>query len=132
MAEENRFRTREIRVKLSDEEYALIIQKSHEAEMSTSDAIRSLIVFGSINAKWLDEKSKIIMNKANENMDRCIDEINKIGVNLNQIAYCTNIVGDANDEVIREALIHTKEIQKVLLCCYEELRDMCDGYGSNT
>lgn len=132
MADNDRFRQRRFTLRLSEDEYALLIQKAHEAEMSTSDAIRSLIIFGSINAKWLDEESKIIMNKANENMDRCIDEINKIGVNLNQIAYCTNIVGDTNDEVIRDALIHTKEIQKVLLCCYEELRDMCDGYGSNT
>lgn len=73
MAEISRFRTRELRVKLSEDEYAIIIQKSHEAEINISDAVRLLIVYGSINAKWLDKESKEIMNNANKNIRALVD-----------------------------------------------------------
>lgn len=132
MAEDNRYRTHEIRVKLSVEEYAIIQQKAFEAEMSISDAVRSLIMFGTINAKWLDKDSMEVMTKANEIMDRCVDSINRIGVNLNQIAYCTNTVGDADKQTVEEALQHTREIEDLLLGCYEEVRALCNANSTYT
>lgn len=122
----DRFRKKQIHLFLTEEEYATLLQKSHEAQMNTSDVIRSLIIFGTINAKWLDEKSMEIMSRANELMDKCIDSINRIGVNLNQIAYCTNSVGDADKQTVEDALQYTREIESLLLDCYEEVRALCD------
>lgn len=90
MAEENRFRTNCIRVKLSDEEYNTIWQKSLASNLTVSDAIRSLIVFGCIKPDGLDEKSQELVDRLNELIEKTVYEINRIGNNINQIAYNTN------------------------------------------
>ena len=66
MAEENRFRRNCIRVKLSDSEYDTIWQKSLASNLTLSDAIRSLIVFGCIKPDGLDKKSQALVDKFNE------------------------------------------------------------------
>ncbi len=130
MAEKDRFRTKQVLLRLSEEEYAILLQKAYEADLNTSDALRSLIVFGSVKQRTLSNESLKVMEEANANLKDCINAINRIGVNLNQIAYCTNVIGDANDEVVEEALLHTREIGQMLVDCYRELRDLCDANSS--
>lgn len=90
MGEVNRFRKKELRVKLSEDEYLMICEKAWRADLSISDAIRSLIVFGQINARWLDEESKKLVDGFQSIMEKYLREINHIGNNVNMIAYNTN------------------------------------------
>ena len=90
MAEENRFRKKMIHIKLSEEEYMTICDKAKNANLTISDAVRSLIVFGQINARWLDEESKKLVDGFNDISYKYLQEINHIGNNVNMIAYNTN------------------------------------------
>ena len=78
MSEGNRFRTKCIRVKLSEEEYFTIRNKAYSSNLTISDAIRSLIVFGHINAQWLDKESKELVDGFESIMEKYLKEINHI------------------------------------------------------
>ncbi len=126
MGEENRFRKRCIRVKLSDDEYNTIWQKSLASNLTVSDAIRTLIVFGRIKPDSLDEKSQTLVDNLNKLIERTITEINHIGNNINQIAYNTN-------SVYNTELIDLKMANDNLLCAYRifldsinEIRELCN------
>lgn len=126
MGEENRFRKRCIRVKLSDDEYNTIWQKSLASNLTVSDAIRTLIVFGRIKPDSLDEKSQVLVDNLNKLIERTITEINHIGNNINQIAYNTN-------KVYRTELIDLKMANDNLLNAYRifldsinEIQELCE------
>ena len=78
MAEENRFRKKMIHIKLSDDEYDKIWQKSLASNLTVSDAIRSLIVFGCIKPDSLDEKSQALVDKLNQLIEKTIYEMDGI------------------------------------------------------
>lgn len=81
MAEENRKRKRYFKVHLLDEELAILDAKADELEMSKSEYIRNIIVFGTAYKRSIFSK---------EETKEFIYEINRIGNNLNQIAYRAN------------------------------------------
>lgn len=78
MAENSRIRKKFLRVCLSDDEMDILKMKSFEMDMSKSDYIRDLILFGN-----RDDGNK--MNK--DDFRVFLYEINRIGNNLNQIEY---------------------------------------------
>lgn len=78
MAENSRIRKKFLRVYLSDDEVEILNMKSFEMDMSKSDYIRDLILFG--NRDDGDKLSKT-------NFKLFLYEINRIGNNLNQIEY---------------------------------------------
>ncbi|MDT3844067.1 MAG: hypothetical protein LIV11_05790 [Bacillota bacterium] len=87
MADYSKTRNSKLNVKLSEEEKAILFLKANEADMTMSDAIRSLVVNGTIDAKWLDEESKEKVEKFYSLMDSLEYEVCKIGNNINQISY---------------------------------------------
>ena len=128
MGEENRFRKKMIHIKLSDDEYNTIWQKSLASNLTVSDAIRTLIVFGRIKPDSLDEKSQALVDNLNKLIERTITEINHIGNNINQIAYNTNSVYNtelidlkmANDNLLSAYMIFLDSINEIRkLCEYE-------------
>lgn len=126
MAEENRFRKKCLRVKLSDDEYNTIWQKSLASNLTVSDAIRSLIVFGCIKPDKLDAKSQALVDKLNQLIEKTIYEINHIGNNVNQIAYNTN-------RIYNTELVELEMTKDNLICAYSiflesvnEIREMCE------
>lgn len=132
MAEKDRFRTREIRVKLSEEEYAIIQAKSAEAEMTVSDAIRSLIVFGNIKAEWLDEDSKKRVDELCNLIEKVKYELNRIGNNINQIAYNTNVIYDTSLNELKEAYEQTVYAQRAFLDGIEEMRELINANSTHS
>lgn len=81
MGEESRKRKRYFKVHLLDEELAILDAKADEAEMSKSEYIRNVILFGAAHRRTVFSK---------EDTKELIYEINRIGNNLNQIAYRAN------------------------------------------
>ena len=128
----DRFRKREIRVKLSEEEYATILAKTAEAEMTISDAIRSLIVFGNIKAEWLDEESKRRVDELCQLIEKVIYEVNRIGNNINQIAYNTNSKYDASENELKEAYVQLVYVQRAFLDGVDEMRELINANNTYT
>ena len=83
MAEKHRIRTEKYLLTLLPEESALLKKNAFEFHLSRADYLRQLIVYGALlGRQWT-------MNE--EQGRQLIYEINRIGNNLNQIAYNTNI-----------------------------------------
>lgn len=79
--EDSRDRRHKLQVWLLREEYDLLVKKADSFGMTISDYVRSLIVWG--RAK---EKSKL----TDEQFQALLNEMNHIGVNINQIARRIN------------------------------------------
>lgn len=126
MGEENRFRKKCIRVKLSDEEYNTIWQKSLASNLTVSDAIRSLIVFGCIKPDELDEKSQALVDKLNGLIEQSVHEINYIGNNVNQIAYNTNRVYNAELIDLKMTMSNLVRAYGIFLDSINEIRELCE------
>lgn len=85
----NRTRDRKISVWLLDEELAILQAKADEAEMTQSEFLRNCIVFGSAKERTYADK---------EDTEKLIYELNRIGNNVNQIAYQANQRKYVSDE----------------------------------
>ncbi len=126
MGEENRFRKRCIRVKLSDDEYNTIWQKSLASNLTVSDAIRTLIVFGCIKPDSLDEKSQALVDSLNKLIEKTIYEINRIGNNVNQIAYNTNSVYNTELVDLEMTMSNLVRAYGIFLDSINEIRELCE------
>ena len=76
-----RKRNRKLNVYLFDEELEVLNAKADEAELSKSEYIRNMILFGAAHERTVFSKKEA---------SALHYEINKIGNNLNQIAYRAN------------------------------------------
>lgn len=85
---ENRRRNRKLNVYLLDEEWEILNAKADEAEMTKSDYVRNMIIFGAAHERTMFSKAD---TKA------LIFELNRIGNNLNQIAYQANLSRNIDD-----------------------------------
>lgn len=126
MGEENRFRKRCIRVKLSDDEYNIIWQKSLASNLTVSDAIRTLIVCGCIKPDSLDEKSQVLVENLNKLIERTVTEINHIGNNVNQIAYNTNAVYNTELVDLEMTMSNLVRAYRIFLDSINEIRELCE------
>jgi ABC-type phosphate transport system auxiliary subunit len=126
MGEENRFRKKMIHIKLSDDEYNTIWQKSLASNLTVSDAIRTLIVFGRIKPDSLDEKSQALVDNLNKLIERTITEINHIGNNINQIAYNTNSVYNTELIDLKMANDNLLSAYMIFLDSINEIRELCE------
>lgn len=130
MAEENRFRRNCIRVKLSDSEYDTIWQKSLASNLTLSDAIRSLIVFGCIKPDGLDEKSQALVDKFNGHLSQIVYEINRVGNNINQIAYNTNANHNTELVELEMAMDSLTYIYGIFMESINEMREFVNAHNS--
>lgn len=90
MAEKSRIRTEKYLLTLLPEEAAMLKKNAYEFDLSRADYLRQLIMYGGIvGRQWtMDE----------EQGKQLLYEINRIGNNLNQIAYNTNAKKYASNE----------------------------------
>lgn len=85
MAEEHRKRTNKFQVYLYDKELEYLTQKAFDANMSKSEFIRKIILYGSAVERT---------NFTREDARSINYELNRIGNNINQLAYQANIRGN--------------------------------------
>ena len=106
MAENDRIRTHSLRVWLLPEEKALLQKGAFEANMSQSEYLRKLIVFGGMFV------SHFSMDK--EQTKQMLYELNRIGNNINQIAYNSNTRGFATQADWKELEVKFSELLKLI------------------
>jgi len=82
MSEEIRKRNRCFNVRLLEEELAILEAKADEAQMTKSEYIRNMILFGAAHERT---------NFSKKETKAMLYELNRIGNNINQIAYATNV-----------------------------------------
>ena len=76
----------EFKFRISKELKDLLNSKSQEANMNSSEFLRELILSSQINIKTTNKKD----------LKELIWNVNKIGVNINQLAYALNYSIEAN------------------------------------
>ena len=99
MGEEHRKRKRYFKVHLLEEELALLDVKASEAGMSKSEFIRNMIVYGAAHERTMFSK---------KDTATLIYELNRIGNNINQIAWVANankVVDEGEFEGVKIALM---------------------------
>lgn len=110
MAEKDRFRKNCLRVKVSDEELQIAKDKAEYCNLSMSDFLRKQIVDG------------VIIKYDRIDMKTLANEMNKIGVNINQIAKRINEKGVEYDRQDLDDLI--KEFQELQALVYSTILGM--------
>lgn len=107
MKESERGRNRTLKIRLFPEEEELLERKAKNVGKNKSDYIRDFILYSEVKSRpiWKDEKFKLL-----------IYEINRIGNNINQIAYNSNLKKSTG----REEIHALKEQYETLLSLYED------------
>lgn len=97
----NRQRRKEIHLTLLDKEMELLEQKAESFNLSRSDYLRSLIVWGRAKSqsRLTDEQFRLLLN-----------EMNHIGVNINQIARRVNEARQASSEDFDLLQLHYEQL----------------------
>ena len=81
MAEKDRLRIKQINIRLTDAEYQYLHDKASSCELTMSDYIRKVITDG------------FVIKYQSFDIKELSRELNKIGVNINQIAHHINANG---------------------------------------
>ena len=107
MEKNNRSRYKQMNIRLFGEEMNILEAKAKIADKTKSDYLRDLILFSEVKSKsvWKDE-----------NFKRLLYEINRIGNNINQIAYNSNLKKSTG----REEIYSLREQYENLLSLYED------------
>ena len=88
-----RFRNNRFGVRLFDEEVAILENKAKEQGLSKTEYIREIILYSEIK----ENNRKVLSDKK---FTKLLYEINRIGNNINQIAYNSNLVKSTGKEEI--------------------------------
>lgn len=110
MAEKDRIRRNQFKLSLSDVESELLKQKASEYGISRTDFLRQLIVSGGVQ-----NRPKVDL----EMYGKIQYELNRIGNNINQIAYVANLnkaVDESKLDVIRKQLDEIWELCEKIAC----------------
>lgn len=118
MKKANRGRIKQINVRLFDEEWNILEYKAGLAEKSKSDFLRDLILLSSVGSKSI---------LTDEKFNRLLYEINRIGNNINQIAYNANLKKSTG----REEIYGLREQYSSLLSLYEDTFLYPESEGDN-
>lgn len=93
MNDKKRFRNNRFGVRLFDEEAAILENKAKEQGLSKTEYIREIILYSEIK----ENNRKVL---SDEKFTKLLYEINRIGNNINQIAYNSNLVKSTGKEEI--------------------------------
>ena len=93
MEEKNRGRCKQINVRLFGEEWDILEMKAKLAGKTKSEFIRDLIVLSEV-------KERTILK--DKNFRKMLYELNRIGNNINQIAYNSNLKKSTGKKEIKE------------------------------
>lgn len=93
---EKRLRNYSYPLRLLDEELEILEIKAHEAGLSKADFLRNMILYGAAHKRTL---------LTEEYAEKIRYELNRIGNNINQIAYWANTLKGVDREMI-DALVN--------------------------
>lgn len=118
MNEKNRFRKKQVIVRLTDEEYLLLNHKSELANMNMSEFFRSAIIDTNIIVKKLPVDEIISMQEIIHNNSY---EINKIGNNINQLV---KLIHENNDTYSKSQIDRIMGDMENVIMQYDNLCDV--------
>ena len=104
-----RYRNNRFEIRLFDEEVEILENKAKIQGLSKTEYIREIILYSEIK----DNKRNIL---SDENFKKLLYEINRIGNNINQIAYNSNLIKSTG----REEIKNLKEQYENLLQLYTD------------
>lgn len=104
-------------IRLSPEEDELLERLSHQAKMSRSQYLRSLL-----SGRTPSIKYEIVFNS--KEILKIFANLSNIAGNLNQIAHHLNAGGGWNDEMRDELTEHVREIRQMR----KDLKEITGGY----
>ena len=90
-------------VRLSEQEQKILLRKSGECGLKPSQYIRKLIVEGGMVDVFLPKQRRDFIN-----------QISRIGNNINQIAHMANADGWISEQAIKRVMEKMEEIQKLM------------------
>jgi len=94
MGEQHRYRTARLEMRLFPEEMEILEKKAAKHGMNKTEYLRDLILFGGVR----ETKREIL---SDENFKKLLYELNRIGNNINQIAYNSNLKKSTGREEIK-------------------------------
>ena len=109
MNNKKRYRNNRFELRLFDEEVEILENKAKIQGLSKTEYIREIILYSEIK----ENKRNIL---SNENFKKLLYEINRIGNNINQIAYNSNLIKSTG----REEIKNLKEQYENLLQLYTD------------
>ena len=109
MNNKKRYRNNRFEIRLFDEEVEILENKAKIQGLSKTEYIREIILYSEIK----DNKRNIL---SDENFKKLLYEINRIGNNINQIAYNSNLIKSTG----REEIKNLKEQYENLLQLYTD------------
>lgn len=105
----NRLRNYRYQINLLDEELEILEIKAHEAGLSKADLLRNLILYGAAHKRTVFSE---------EYAEKIRYEINRIGNNINQIAYWANTINQLDrgrlDALLREYHTLLQEFERLV------------------
>lgn len=110
MGNKERFRKRDFHVMLFDEELKILEEKAQSFGMNKTEYIRDMIIRGEISE---DRKATLMSDVKYKEL---LYEINRIGNNLNQIAYNSNLKKSTG----KEEIAGLKKLYEELFECLKE------------
>lgn len=109
MNNKKRYRNNRFEIRLFDEEVEILENKAKIQGLNKTEYIREIILYSEIK----DNKRNIL---SDENFKKLLYEINRIGNNINQIAYNSNLIKSTG----REEIKNLKEQYENLLQLYTD------------
>lgn len=113
--EKNRLRRKRITLRLSDYEYMMLEQKAYEFNITVTEFLRQIILFGGV------QKTKPRIDE--DMIADLIREINYIGNNINQIAYNTNVLYYTSLEDLKMAKEEAMKVSRLLYNCLRNIEE---------
>lgn len=110
MGNKERYRKRDFHVMLFDEEMQILEEKAKSFGMNKTEYVRDMIIRGEVSS---DRKADIV---SDEKYKELLYEVNRIGNNLNQIAYNSNLKKSTG----REEIAGLKKLYEELFECLKE------------
>jgi len=109
VAEKDRKRRKQFLLHLLYEEYEVLCEKASDAKMTKSEFVRNVILYGAARGK---------RNFSTEDAVKICYELNRIGNNINQIAYQAN----------RDSFVSRNDID-TLKDQYEKILDLFSSFA---
>lgn len=121
MSNRERYRKRHFHIMLFDEELKILEEKAKSFGMNKTEYIRDMIVRGEISG---NRKSALVSDEKYKDL---LYEVNRIGNNLNQIAYNSNLKKSTG----KEEIAALKKMYEELFDCMKERLLNQESAGNN-
>lgn len=118
--EDGRKRKKQFLLCLSEYEMMMLEQKAYEFNITKTECLRQMILFGGVQKSKPPIDENIIL--------KLIKEINPIGNRINQIARRTNTVFNTSLEDLEMAKEEVMKVSRLLYDCLREIEEMDKSY----